>query len=261
MHINKGDNKIINKTMEKTTTMSTTTTTKMQNKRKRNDTTPSLEDKMSHHLDDTPNTKKKTFSIQKKQEDNSADDVKPVKKKLKFFDFERNVDASKPLGTMSNPVFFSSSGKPFDTYTNVTMNDFVEDGLSQVDFLNVVSNNNNNNNNDINNSTLSSEFQIEPELADINEKLIVGEPENNEKDIEVSEVDVDIGIDDVDDVKKISPTNVAHDFGFCTWADEKRHDDSIRDLSVAEDLLNTHFNNAKGDAHYNKQTYYDEHLL
>ena len=43
-----------------------------------------------------------------------------------------------------------------------------------------------NNNNDINNSTLSSEFQIEPELADINEKLIVGEPENNEKDIEVS---------------------------------------------------------------------------
>ena len=82
---------------------------------------------------------------------------------------------------MSNPVFFSSSGKPFDTYTNVTMNDFVEDGLSQVDFLNVVSNNNNNNdNNDINNSTLSSEFQIEPELADINEKLIVGEAENNE---------------------------------------------------------------------------------
>ena len=64
MHINKGDNKITNKTMKKTTTMSTTTTTKMQNKRKRNDTTPSLEDKMSRHLDDTPNTKKKTFSIQ-----------------------------------------------------------------------------------------------------------------------------------------------------------------------------------------------------
>ena len=42
MHINKEDNKITNKTMEKTTTMSTTTTTKMQNKRKRNDMTPSL---------------------------------------------------------------------------------------------------------------------------------------------------------------------------------------------------------------------------
>ena len=66
MHINKEDNKITNKTMEKTTTMSTTTTTKMQNKRKRNDMTPSLEDKMSHHLDDTPNTKKKNIFNSKK---------------------------------------------------------------------------------------------------------------------------------------------------------------------------------------------------
>ena len=42
---------------------------------------------------------------------------------------------------------------------------------------------------------------------------------------------------------------------------KKDYDDSIRDLSVAEALMNTHFNNAKGDAHYNKQTYYDEHLF
>ena len=85
--------------------------------------------------DVTPTTGKKTPTTITIQEIGSNHiDVAPAKKKLKFFEFERSIDRNQPLGSNKNPMFFSASGKAFDTYTSVKLSDLVEDGLSQVDF-------------------------------------------------------------------------------------------------------------------------------
>jgi hypothetical protein len=148
--------------------------------------------------DVTPTTGKKTPTTITIHEAGSIHiDVKPAKKKLKFFEFERPVDRNQPLGSNKNPMFFSASGKAFDTYTSVKLSDLVEDGLSQVNF-----------NCNADDFVSSSTMRIDSENDNNNIK--------------------DKTIENCIPQKKVNNTSISHKIDmneFCTWADEKRYSD------------------------------------